>query len=68
MKKLEIIFWKTFAKFWDLRPRLHLPRYSDYPIANTPITTNKSEYEYPEGVKVLFEWDEKGYHWIVFSR
>jgi len=65
MKKLIILFWKTYAKFWDLRPRLHLPKYSDYPIASTEI---RDEYTYPEGIKILYEWDEKGRHWIVFSR
>lgn len=65
MNKLSIFFWKTIGIAWDLRPRLHFPKYSTYPIASTEIS---NEYEYPEGVKVLFEWDEKGKHWIVFSR
>lgn len=65
MRKIQIIFWKAFAKVWDLRPRRHLPKYIDYPIASTEI---KDAYEYPEGIKVLFEWDEKGKHWIVYSR
>lgn len=65
MKKLQILFFKAVAMFWDLSPRLHLPRYSDYPIASTDIAES---YEYPKGFKVLFEWDEKGRHWIVFAR
>lgn len=65
MKKLIILFWKTYAKIWDLRPRIHLPKYSDYPIARCDIA---DKYEYPEGIKILFEWDEKGHHWIAFSR
>ena len=65
MKYLQIHFWKLVAIFWDLRPRKHLPRYTDLPIASTEIA---DKYEYPEDVKVLFEWDEKGKHWIVFTR
>ena len=67
IKQIQILFWKTYAKVLDLRPRIHLPRYSDYPIASTPINED-NEYEYPKEVKVLFEWDEKGHHWIVFTR
>ena len=67
MNKIKILFWKTIAIVWDLRPRKHLPRYIDYPIASTPIIDGVKEYNYPEGVKVLYEWDEKGHHWIVFS-
>jgi len=63
--KIKILFWKTFAIVWDLRPRMHLPKYSDFPIASTDIA---DKYEYPNGFKVLYEWDEKGRHWIVFSR
>ena len=63
--KMKILFWKIIGKVWDLRPRLHLPKYSDYPIASCDIAEN---YEYPDEIKVLFEWDEKGKHWIVFSR
>ena len=44
---------------------MHLPRYRDYPIASCDIA---EKYDYPEGIKVLFEWEEKGHHWIVFSR
>ena len=65
MNKLIIFFWTTYAKVWDLRPRVHLPKYNDYPIAKCPIA---EKYDYPPGIKVLFEWDEKGHHWIVFSR
>jgi hypothetical protein len=65
MNKLKITFWKTIAFVWDVRPRLHLPKYRDYPIASTDIA---EEYIYPEGIKVLYEWNEKGKHWIVFSR
>ena len=50
---------------WDLRPRMHLPKYYDYTIGYCDI---QEVYDYPEGIKVLFEWDEKGKHWIVFSR
>ena len=67
-KKLKILFWKMYACVWDLRPRMHLPKYKDRPIAHTDIVEGKNAYYYPEGVKVLFEWDEKGKHWIVFSR
>lgn len=71
IKKLKILFWKTYATIYDLRPRLHLkesPKYSYYPIASTPIIPGQTEYEYPEGVKVLYEWEEKGHKWIVFTR
>lgn len=68
MKKLKILFWKAIAILWDLRPRRHLPKYSDYPIASTDILEGCIKYTYPEGVKVLYEWDEKGKHWIVFTR
>lgn len=68
MKKLKILFWINYAKIWDLRPRLHLPKYSNYPIASIPLNDCQEIYEYPEGVKVLFEWEEKGHKWIVFSR
>ena len=64
-KKLIILFWKVVAIIWDLRPRKHLPKYIDYPIASTNIA---DKYNYPEGYKILYEWDEKGRHWIVFSR
>ena len=67
-QKIKIIFWKTYARFWDLRPRIHLPKYSDYPIAYCTRIDGQHEYEYPKDIKVLFEWDEKGHHWIVFSR
>ncbi len=69
MKRLQILFWKTFAKYWDLRPRLHLPKYCDYPIASCPI---QEEYDYSifkdAGAKILFEWDEKGHHWVAYTR
>jgi len=65
MKKLKILFWKTIGLVWDVRPRLHLPKYSDYPIASCEIM---DKYDYPQGIKVLFEWDEKGKHWIAFTR
>lgn len=65
MKKVIIIFWKLVGIVYDLRPRLHLPKYIDYPIASTDIS---EKYEYPKDIKVLYEWDEKGKHWIVFVR
>jgi hypothetical protein len=65
MGKIKILFWKAVGIFWDLRPRMHLPKYTDFPIASTEIA---NEYEYPTGIKVLYEWDEKGKHWIVFTR
>ena len=67
MKKLQILFWKTIGILIDLRPRLHLPKYIDYPIASTEILENEA-YVYPSGVKILYEWNEKGKHWIVFTR
>lgn len=63
--KLKILFWKSIGIIWDLRPVLHLPKYIDYPIISTEI---KDVYEYPEGVKILYEWDEKGRHWAVITR
>jgi hypothetical protein len=63
--KIQKVLWKLVGKIWDVRPRLHLPKYSDYPIASCDI---QEKYDYPETIKVLFEWDEKGKHWIVFSR
>lgn len=68
IQKLKITFWKTYAIFWDLRPRKHLPRFSDYPIASTPIVPGQDVYTYPDGVIVLFEWEERGHRWIVFTR
>jgi hypothetical protein len=65
MEKIKIWLWKCLAIVWDYRPRLHLPRYIDYPIASCDIA---DKYEYPAGYKILFEWDEGGKHWIVFSR
>lgn len=65
MKSIKIIFWKTFAKIWDLRPRKLPTRFIDYPIASCE---KSDKYDYPYGVKILYEWDEKGRHWIVFSR
>lgn len=67
MKKLQILFWKAVGILIDLRPRLHLPKYNDYPIASTDIVES-GRYDYPVYFKVLFEWDEKGRHWIVFTR
>lgn len=67
MKKLVIIFWKTVGCFLELQPRMHLPTYSDYPIACTEIDEN-NEYEYPNNIIILYEWNEKGRHWIVFMR
>ena len=65
MEKIKILFWRSVGILWDFRPRLHLPKYSDYPIASCEIADS---YNYPDGIKVLFEWDEKGKHWIVFTR
>jgi hypothetical protein len=69
IKKLKIWFWKNFAKMWDLRPRLKPTKYSDYSIARTPIADSNDYSVFDNaGMKVLYEWDEKGRHWIVFSR
>lgn len=68
MKWIKIQFWKAVAIIWDLRPRKHLPKYRDYPIASTPIIFGQEKYDYPEGVRVLYEWEEKGHRWIVFTR
>ncbi len=67
MKKIQIMFWKFVACFWDFRPRLHLPRFSDYPIASTDIAPSY-DYEDFKNFRILFEWDEKGRHYIVFTR
>lgn len=68
-QKILILFWKIFAKIFDLRPRLHLPEYTDYPIASCDI---KDKYDYSHftnnGFIILYEWDEMGKHWIVFTR
>jgi hypothetical protein len=68
MKKIVILFWKLYARFYDLRPRLHMPKYSDFPIASTPIIPGMKKYDYPDGIKVLYEWEEKGHRWIAFTR
>ena len=68
MKKLQILFWKTYAKIWYLRPRMHFPQYTDYPIAYIAKDDWEKDFKYPEGIKVLFEWEEKGHIWIVFTR
>jgi hypothetical protein len=65
LDKIQIFFWKSYAIIWDLRPRKCPAKYSDKPIAFCDISDT---YSYPDGVRVLFEWDEKGKHWIVFSR
>jgi hypothetical protein len=65
LRRIKIRFWKIVGILYDLRPRLHLPKYGDYPIASCDIS---DKYEYPENIKILFEWDEKGKHWIVFTR
>jgi len=65
LQRMKIWFWKSYAIIFDLRPRIHIPHYTDYPIAKCNISDH---YEYPIGIKVLFEWDEKGHHWIVFTR
>ena len=67
MKRIKIIFWTTVAKLLDLRPRIHLPEYKDYPIAETEIREDGS-YNYPDGIIILYEWDELGKHWIAFMR
>lgn len=67
-KRTQIWFWKFYAILFDLRPRVHLPKFRDYPIACTPLIEGCDSYVYPEGIKVLFEWEEKGHRWIVFSR
>ena len=63
--KVKILFWKTIAIIWDLRPKMHLPKYKDFPIASTDIANS---YTYPEGFCILYEWNEKGKHWIVFTK
>ena len=68
IKRIKILFWKSYAILWDLRPRMHLPKFINYPIASTPIIEGQRSYDYPEGIKVIFEWEEKGLHWIVFTR
>lgn len=63
--KLKILFWKTIGIVLDRRPVLHLPKYASYPIMSTDISDS---YTYPSGIKILYEWDEKGKHWAVFIR
>lgn len=65
MNKVKILFWKVIGIIWDIKPRLHLPKYRDFPIMSTEIA---EDYKYPEGIKILFTWDENGRHWCVFSR
>jgi hypothetical protein len=65
MEKLKIQFWKIYGIIFDLRPRIHLPKYTDFPIASCDIS---DKYVYPKEIKILFEWNEKGRHWIVFKR
>ena len=65
MERLKILFWKTISLFWNFEPRLHLPKYSNEPILSTEIADS---YTYPENCLILYEWDEKGKHWMVFSR
>lgn len=68
LKKIQIDFWKIVAIVWDIRPRKLPHKYSDYPIAYTPIIPGQDIYEYPKEIRVLYEWEEKGHKWIVFSR
>ena len=62
------MFWKVVGILIDIRPRKIPVEYFDRPIASTDIILGKGEYDYPEGVVVLYEWDEKGKHWIIFIR
>ena len=65
LNRIQITFWRLLAIFIDLRPRLHLPKYKDYPVAWCYMADT---YIYPDNVRVIFEWDELGRHWIVFTR
>ena len=66
LQKIQIMFWKNWAKLFDLRPTKHLPKWIYYPIISTPIKKS-GKYDYPQNIEILFEWNEKGRHWIVFS-
>jgi hypothetical protein len=67
LKRLEGLIWKIVALVWEVSPTRHLPMYRDYPIASAAIEKD-GKYTYPKGIEILFEWDEKGKHWIVFTR
>jgi len=67
MKRLQILFWRTVAIVYDLRPSNLPQKYTDYPIA-WRWDNGETEIYFPENIKVLHEWREKGKHWIAFSR
>jgi len=67
MKWLQILFWKTVAIIWDYRPSNLPNEYHDRPIA-WRWDNEKEDIEYPNHIKILYEWREKGRHWIAFTR
>ena len=66
-KKIIIFFWKTVARLLDLRPRKIPSDAIDLPIAYTE-DLSIDRLEYPEGIVVLYEWEEHGKKWIAFVR
>jgi len=68
MKKLKILFWRILAIVWDLRPSNLPKKYTDRPIAWRWEEDGVDEFEYPPHIKILYEWREKGRHWIIFTR
>jgi len=67
-QKLIISFWKLIAIIWDYRPSRLPHKYTDYPIASRWEDDGVEDFEYPEHIKILYEWREAGRHWIIFTR
>lgn len=67
MKKLQILFWKIVAILYDLRPSNLPNKYSNRPIA-WRWDNGEEEISYPDHIKILFQWREKGKHWVVYTR
>lgn len=66
MNNLKIKFYKILAIVIDYLRNGR--KYIDYPIAYTDYIVGQ-EYKYPENCKkVLYEWNDGVYKWIIFIR
>jgi len=65
--KIKLIFWKTFAVLWDYHPNRLPKKYNDHPIA-WRWDYGEEVFDYPPHSKILYEWREKGKHWIIYTR
>lgn len=67
MRQIKVWFWKIIAIVYDYRPSKLPNRYTDRPIA-WRWDNGETDFDYPEHIKILYEWREKGKHWIIFTR